>query len=403
MNIKTTSLAHLGLAVILAGAPLVANAVEKTIDKSFDVKADGHLSVNSDSGKIIVKSWNKNQVQVSVLKTARKQSSLDNFEVNMDQSGSDISVEGTGQWNTRVRVTYTISVPKHFNVNLETGGGAIEVGDMSGVIKAETSGGSIKIGNIGKGQVNVDTSGGSIKIGDVNGDVEAYTSGGSITVGNVSGKMSLDTSGGSIKVGASGKRLKAETSGGSINIGPSKNDVSVSTSGGSIKIAMSQGNVNAETSGGQIHVDGAKGNVNIDSSGGNLYVGQSGGYVKADTSGGNITIKKAKGYIEADTSGGRIEAEMIETDNSKDTHVDLDSSGGTITLYLPKTIKATVSANLRLTHSARRDYRIYSDFPLTIQGEDSNRIKAKGKLNGGGDKVRISTTNGDIYIKMLKD
>ncbi|MFT6732718.1 MAG: hypothetical protein ACJAS9_000900 [Polaribacter sp.] len=71
---------------------------------------------------------------------------------------------------------------------------------------------------------------------------------------------------------------------------------------------------------------------------------------------------------------------MIQTDNSKDTHVNLDSSGGSITLYVPKGIKATVSAKLKITQSARKVYRIYADFPLTIKGEDSSRISAKEKL-----------------------
>ncbi|MDQ7050402.1 MAG: hypothetical protein Q9M92_13075 [Enterobacterales bacterium] len=403
MNIKTTSLANLGLVIILAGAPLVANAVEKTINKSFEVKAGGDLYVNSDSGKISVQAWDKKQVQVKVTKKARKGSYVESFKVNLEQNGNDISIEGFGEWNTRVKVSYQIKVPKNFNLNLETGGGAIEIGDMSGMIKAETSGGAIKVGNIAKGSVDVDTSGGRIEIGNVKGNVKAETSGGAIVIGHVSGKTSLDTSGGSIKVASAGDKLEAETSGGSIKIGPSKSDVKVGTSGGSIKIAMSQGNVEAETSGGQIRVEGAKGNVSIDSSGGNLFVGQSGGHVKADTSGGNITIKKAKGYIEADTSGGSIDVEMIQTDNRKDHHVDLDSSGGTITLYLPKSIKATISAKIKLSHSARRDYRIYSDFPLTIEGENSSRVSGKGKINGGGDKVKINTSNGDIYIKMLKD
>jgi len=403
MNILNKNLTKLGLVLLITSLSTVAFSAEKIINKTFKVKSGGHLYLNSDSGKILVEAWDKKQLQVKVIKTARKDSYVESFKINMEQSGNDVSIEGIGAWNTRVKVSYQIKVPKTFNLNLETGGGSIEVGDMSGMIKVETSGGAIKVGNIAKGNVDVDTSGGSIHIGNVKGNVKAETSGGAIVIGNVSGKTSLDTSGGSIKVASSGDKLEAETSGGSIKIGPSKSDVNVGTSGGSIKIAMSQGNVNAETSGGQIKVAGAKGNVSIDSSGGNLYVGESGGYVKADTSGGNITIKKAKGYIEADTSGGSIDAEMIQTDNRKDHHVDLDSSGGTITLYLPKTIKATISAKIKLSHSARRDYRIYSDFPLTIEGENSSRINGKGKVNGGGDKVKISTSNGDIYIKMLKD
>ena len=143
--------------------------------------------------------------------------------------------------------------------------------------------------------------------------------------------------------------------------------------------------------------------VIIHTSGGNLFVSSSGGPVKADTSGGNIKILQAKGAIDADTSGGSIEAEMIETDNSKDTHVSLHSSGGTITVYLPEKIEATISAKLKISYFAVRDYMIYSDFPLSIKGEDSDRITADDNINGGGDRIELSTTNGDIYIKKLKN
>ena len=61
-----------------------------------------------------------------------------------------------------------------------------------------------------------------------------------------------------------------------------------------------------------------------------------------------------------------------------------------------------VSAGLKISWRADRDYQIYSDFPLSIEGEGSDRITAKGEINGGGDIIDIRTTNGDIYIKKLK-
>ncbi len=380
---------------------LAVNGAEKVINKSYSVKSGGSLYIESDSGKIEIETWGKNEVGVKITKKARKKNRLDEFKIGIEQDGNDISIEGEGEWNSRVSVNYFIKVPANFNLDLKTGGGSISVNDISGEIKMETSGGAIKVGDVAKGNVDVDTSGGSIKIGNVNGNLKAETSGGKIVVGKITGKTDLDTSGGKIEIVHSSGELKAETSGGSITVGTGDSDIVVNTSGGSIKIGMIQGNVKADTSGGSIAVEGSNGNVKIDSSGGNLFVGKSAGYVKADTSGGNITIKNAKGYIEADTSGGQIEAEMTQTDNSKDTHVSLDSSGGDVTLHIPKGIKATVHAKLKISHSARRDYRIYSDFPLTIKGENSNSVSAKGKINGGGDKIDISTSNGDIYIKML--
>ncbi len=354
-------------------------------------------------GHLTVETWDKQIVEVLAEKKAKKQKQLDGFKVTFYQKDNDIFVEGDGDWNNKVSVKFIIKVPQEFNLGLKTGGGSIGVADISGEIKVSTSGGSISIGNVTQGNVEANTSGGSIKVGDVDGNLKVDTSGGSIRLGKINGKSSIETSGGGITLEQGGSDVKAETSGGSIKIGPVKGKVNVHTSGGSIRIGMADDDVIAKTSGGTIKVEGSKGSVKIVSSGGNLFVGSSGGPVKAETSGGNIKILQARGFIEADTSGGKIEAEMIIDDKKVDTHVNLDSSGGSLTLHIPKNLAASVSATLKITRSAKGDYLIYSDFPLTIKGEDSSKITAKGDINHGGDKITLSTTNGDIHIKMLEE
>jgi hypothetical protein len=386
---------------VMAATP--AKSETENIDKSFSVKSGGTLTIESDQGSFNVETWDKQIVEVLAEKKAKKQKQLDGFKVTFYQKDNDIFVEGDGDWNNKVSVKFIIKVPQEFNLELKTGGGSIGVADISGEIKVSTRGGSISIGNVTQGNVEANTSGGSIKVGDVDGNLKVDTSGGSIRLGKIIGKSSIETSGGGITLEQGGSDVKAETSGGSIKIGPVKGKVNVHTSGGSIRIGMADDDVIAETSGGTIKVEGSKGSVKIVSSGGNLFVGSSGGPVKAETSGGNIKILQARGFIEADTSGGKIEAEMIIDDKKVDTHVNLDSSGGSLTLHIPKNLAASVSATLKITRSAKGDYLIYSDFPLTIKGEDSSKITAKGDINHGGDKITLSTTNGDIHIKMLEE
>ena len=380
-----------------------AKSETENVDKSFSVKSGGTLTIESDQGSIKVETWDKQTVVVLVEKKAKKQKQLDGFKVNFDQKGNDIFVEGDGDWNNKVSVKFIIKVPQEFNLDLNTGGGSIEVSDISGEVKVNTSGGNIRIGDVIHGSVEANTSGGNINVGDVDGNLKVDTSGGNIRLGKINGKSSIDTSGGNITLKQGGSDVKAETSGGNIKIGPIKGKVDVVTSGGNIQIGMADDDVVAKTSGGGINVEGSKGSVNIGSSGGNLFIGSSGAPVKAETSGGNIKILQARGFIEADTSGGNIEAEMIIDDKNADTHINLDSSGGSITLYIPEPLAASVSATLKITRIAKRDYRIYSDFPLTIKGENSRKITAKGDINHGGDKIKLSTTNGDIHIKMRKN
>jgi len=386
---------------VMAATP--AKSETENVDKSFSVKSGGTLTIESDQGSFNVETWDKQIVEVLAEKKAKKQNQLDGFKFNFYQKDNNIFVKGDGDWNNKVSVKFIIKVPQEFNLGLKTNGGSIGVADISGEVKVNTSGGSISIGNVTQGNVEANTSGGSIKVGDVDGNLKVDTSGGSIRLGKINGKSSIETSGGGITLEQGGIDVKAKTSGGSIKIGPVKGKVDVHTSGGSIRIGMSDDDVIAKTSGGAIKVEGSKGSVNIVSSGGNLFVGGSGGPVKAETSGGNIKILQARGFIEADTSGGKIEAEMIIDDKNVDTHVNLDSSGGSLTLHIPKNLAASVSATLKITRSAKGDYLIYSDFPLTIKGEDSSKITAKGDINHGGDKITLTTTNGDIHIKMLEE
>jgi len=391
------------LLIGLASLVLTSNAFAKTetVEKNFEVSQGGTLTINSDQGSIDIETWNKDSVAIKVKKKASSQERIDEFKLSFNQSGNDISVDGDSEWNSKVNVQFMIKVPTSFNLDVKTGGGSIEVGDLSGMIKVHTSGGSIKIGNVAEGNVDADTSGGSIKVGDVNGNLKVNTSGGSIKLGKITGTSNIDTSGGSIRLTSGGGDVKAETSGGSINIGPVTGDVDVDTSGGSIGIAMIDGDVKAETSGGSIQVEGSTGKVNVDTSGGSIKINSSGGPIVAETAGGNIKIKKANGSIDASTAGGSIEAEMIATNG--DTHVKLSSSGGDIELYIPASLSASVDAKLEITRNSRRDYRIYSDFPLTIKGAKSDRITGEGDINGGGDKIQLRTTNGDIYIKKIED
>jgi hypothetical protein len=412
-----------GVVVTSAVFAVSASALAETqiIEKSYSVESGEQLVIKSDTGSVDIKTWNKNEVGIWIQKESRKSDSLDEYLISLEKSNGEVTIMGEAPRSNRVSVRYRIQVPASFDVEVDTGGGFITVDDINGTVNVDTSGGSISIGNVSGGDVKADTSGGSIEIGNATGTVYANTSGGNIEVGNVEGDLTVDTSGGSIRIGdvqgeskieTSGGSIKvahggteteANTSGGNIEIGPSSGDVIVDTSGGNIRVANASGNVKADTSGGSVKVEGSTGWVEVDSSGGSLFVGSSGSYVKADTSGGNITIEQARGFIEADTSGGHIEAELLKVEPGVDAHVKLSSSGGDLRLTIPRSMAATVDAQIKITRRATRDYSVYSEPPLKLTGEDTDKVRASGEINGGGDKLVFRTTNGDIFIEFSDD
>jgi hypothetical protein len=180
------------------------------------------------------------------------------------------------------------------------------------------------------------------------------TSGGDIESKNLIGKADYNTSGGNIDV----EKIEGETI--------------ASTSGGNVMVRDIVGNVNAETSGGNVICENIKGDVDGSTSGGDVEANFIDGRVKAGTSGGNVTIKvngDNKG-INAETSGGDIDIFVKE---GVGADIDAETTGGSVDCDLPVTVRGKV-----------RDSELH------------------GKLNGGGNVIRASTSGGSIRIATLK-
>mgnify|MGYP003974854265 FL=1 len=397
------------------------------IDEVVETGVGGKLVLVADMGEIEVKTWDKGSVHVEVEKfadvftEAEAEKVFGDFQVEISREGKDVSVEIGSKRDRRLRslhATIEVTVPRKYSVDLETEGGGIEGGGLEGDVVARTSAGGIEIGKIENGSVIVETSAGGISIeGIENGDGIVKTSAGGISVGDVTGNLQVKTSSGGIEIGEVGGALVAKTSAGGIDIDKGGADVLATTSGGGISVKEAKGNVEvataaggidigpaggwikAKTSGGGISIDKAGGAVEAETSAGGIEVDGSGGPVVVKTSSGGIEIEDARGYIEAKTAAGGIEAELAISDPEVDTHCTLETSAGNVTIYLPAKLKATIDAELRIEGRPHRKYEIISDFPIEIDGERGRRITGEGAINGGGDLIKLRTTNGDIEIK----
>lgn len=181
-------------------------------------------------------------------------------------------------------------------------------------------------------------------------NADLNTSGGDIKVYNITGGFKFSTSGGDIVSSNLNGKLLAETSGGDITLNTHKGDMRLSTSGGDIKCKATNGELKAETSGGDIDLDVADGRVFAETSGGDIYIQYNG-----DNKG-----------IEASTSGGDVKVVLPSTFKAD---ADCETTGGDIDLNFSNTNTSKVS-----------------------------RGHLRAKLNGGGAKLILDTTGGDITI-----
>lgn len=335
------------------------------------------------------------------------------------QKGHQIFIQGKNR-NPGLEIEYILRVPEKSDVRgdlsgadvecenidgeveLETGGGDIEVSDIKGRVRLRTSGGDIEVKNV-EGPVMAGTSGGDVTVSSVDGDVDVRTSGGDIWVRGVRGVCDLHTSGGDIEiVDCRGKKVFGRTSGGDITVKDLLADVYLRTSGGDIEGEGIAGDATLKTSGGDIKIDSICGYGDISTSGGDILVEYSGGDMVLNTSGGDIEVRKAVGGIDATTSGGDLWVKKYNGEDGNLGNVSLESSGGSITLYLPMGSRATIRAEIVMRKKFRGKYNVYTDFPLSVKEEKVGGeiiIKAAGDINGGGDMVELRTDEGDIFIK----
>lgn len=255
MSIKT-----LCSAVLLTTLIVIPQAQARTVERTFSASSGGTLDLHTQVGNISIETHADNEIYVEV---AIDGDNEDEFTVDFDHNGSDLSItgerEGKNWWGgNRVRVDFTITVPKQFNVELHTAGGRIQTDDLSGDVFARTSGGAISVGNI-DGDVDLKTSGGSIRTEDIYGEIDAHTSGGSIDV-TFARQPTEDAS--------------LRTSGGSINARFPENvqiDINASTSGGRVSTEFDvDGRIKKRSIEGEINGGGPE--ISLHTSGGSVRV-----------------------------------------------------------------------------------------------------------------------------------
>jgi hypothetical protein len=289
----------------LAATPLAA---DDTIRKGFNVGDGGTLRLDASIGDVTIVTGGKG-VAVEIIRKAhgrRGEERLREHKIELEQNGNDVVIDGDNDDDSRwhswfsfsddYEVQWNIRVPSHYNVDVRTSGGSIDLGDIGGTADARTSGGGIKAGKLA-GKSNLKTSGGSIRIAGATSEVVAHTSGGGIEVGDTTGDIEVKTSGGSITLARVGGSVLARTSGGGIRVEDAMGAVDASTSGGSISARMSRqprGDSRLSTSGGSVTVSIA-GGVGVE-----LDAQASGGGVTSDLP---VTVQ---GTQDDDSLRGRI-------------------------------------------------------------------------------------------------
>lgn len=214
-----------------------------------------------------------------------------------------------------------------------------------------------------EGNYRYATSIGDVRIQEVRGEADIFTGAGEVQLGSVSGALRVRSHGGPLHLGDVTGPLTATTRAGSITVDAARRGGEIATQGGTIRL---------------------------------LYAG---GPTRLVSGGGDITVRRAGAPINAMTSSGDI---FITMDPSAKAHaITATSEKGNVVMHVSSKFGADVDATIVTNDPA--SHAIVSEVPgLSISREQvgggKTRIRATGKINGGGERMELNATDGGIRI-----
>jgi DUF4097 and DUF4098 domain-containing protein YvlB len=215
--------------------------------------------------------------------------------------------------------------------------------------------------------------------GDVSGDFLSTTGAAGYRVGNVSGRVKIFTRSGEIHVGSVGRDAEIRTLGGDIQLGPVGGNLSAHTSAGDIRCRSVAGTLDAETAGGDIRVERVEGGARV------------------RTAGGDVSLPWVGGSLNVQTSGGEVRAAVFARDPRGG--ISVSNAGGDVTLTLPADFRGDFDLTVSGVPGSDDEKMIHSDFPEIAITRRAGSQYATGQTNGGGTRVAIHTSSGEIRLR----
>jgi len=128
-------------------------------------------------------------------------------------------------------------------------------------------------------------------------------------------------------------------------------------------------------------------NLDVETINGRVVVRGVSGAMDLESTNGRIEVHDGAGRVEASTTNGRIYAQLRSVSPGG---MRFATTNGSVEVELPDSVAADLDVST--TNGS-----IKTDFPITVSGTfGKNRLS--GQMNGGGEQIRIRTTNGSVRI-----
>ncbi|HET7712474.1 MAG TPA: DUF4097 family beta strand repeat-containing protein [Thermoanaerobaculia bacterium] len=202
---------------------------------------------------------------------------------------------------------------------------------------------------------------------------------------------------GDVAIGQIQGNAQIETGAGQVQLGVVNGDCQILSHGGPLDLGDIFGTVSGETKAGDILVRSARRGGSLTTGGGIIRVFYAGGPMTLRSGGGDIFVRSASSAINAETRSGDVTINYEA--NVKSASVAARTAEGNVVLNVSPSFAADIEAVVTTSDPSAEGIR--SEFGLAIHREQvggRTRIRATGKINGGGEKIELSADEGSIRI-----
>jgi DUF4097 and DUF4098 domain-containing protein YvlB len=214
----------------------------------------------------------------------------------------------------------------------------------------------------------------------------------------VNGNLTFAASVADVTVGEVRGSAHVETGAGEVELGTVFGPCSVTSMGGPLNLGDIVGSLFAHTGAGDILVRAARMGGEVSTDGGLIRVIYAGGPMTLRSGGGDIIVRQFSTSIEAETTSGDIT--LTGDPKQRTLKVTARTQQGNVILNVSPRFAADIDATILTSDPDVNEMHI--DFTgLTVRREQvgaKTRIRATGKVNGGGERVELYAEEGDIHI-----
>lgn len=214
----------------------------------------------------------------------------------------------------------------------------------------------------------------------------------------VEGDWQFATNIGNIAVGEVRGDARVETGAGQVQLGLVAGECNVTSHGGELELGDIFGPLTAQTDAGNITVSSARSGGSVITGGGIIRVLSTGAATTLRSGGGDIVVRHAGGPVSAETRSGDVTISLVPASRSE--AIEARTGRGNVVLNVSPRFGADMDITLITSNPDVNS--INSDLNgLTIRRDpvgQRTRIRATGKVNGGGQRVSLYAVEGDIRI-----